>query len=395
MHSVARFDKASFKGDALVTDEGYIRANSVVTRCGIFTYQNTDGSIRKELRHPDDVWNEDSINSMFMIPVTNEHPAERLVNSQNYKRLAIGFTGETIKKDGDLVLSNFVINDSIGVDEVMKKGKKQLSLGYTVDLREEPGSWNGERYDARQTNIRYNHLALVSRARAGDEATIALDRCDAWEIDSENNEDKMAKRKIKIDAEEVWLEPETATHVERMQDDLRNLTDEKERVTRELADKEAELNRVNGEIEEIRKDLERTEAERDSLRDVSDKSAKDVVMAYDSADFKRAVSKRMDLLEVAKKKLSADSVSKLDSLDDLEIKKLVIAQTRKSISLDGKSSHYVEALFDTIVDDIKSKVNVDNVSYSQPKLDGADSADAARLRMMEKLKAKSEAKGVK
>lgn len=393
MTLTARFDRASFKGDAVVTTEGYIRANSVVTRCGVFTYQNADGSIRKELRHPDDVWNEDSINSMFMIPVTNEHPTDRLVNSFNFKRLSIGYTGEAVKKDGDYVLSNFVINDAEGVEAVTKQGKKQLSLGYTVDLIDEAGEYEGERYDARQTNIRYNHLALVAKARAGEQATIALDRLDAFEIETEKEVDIMAKRKIKIDAEEVWLEPETASYVERMQDDLRNLTDEKERVSRELADKEAELKRVNGEIEQIRMKMESTEAERDSMADMS-KRAQDVVLSHDSAEFKRAVSKRIELLDVAKKKLDADSVSKLDSLDDLSIKKQVIAKARKSISLDGKSNHYIDALFDTIVDEIKTSVNVDSVQYSKSNFDGLEcDAEKARQDMMRKQKEKSERKG--
>ena len=42
-----------------------------------------------------------------------------------------------------------------------------MSLGYNLDLIEEPGEWNGEKYDAIQTNIRINHLAIVDKARAG------------------------------------------------------------------------------------------------------------------------------------------------------------------------------------------------------------------------------------
>lgn len=42
----------------------------------------------------------------------------------------------------------------------------------------EPGEWNGEPYDAIQTHIRVNHLALVAVARAGDDARLNMDSQD-------------------------------------------------------------------------------------------------------------------------------------------------------------------------------------------------------------------------
>lgn len=43
----------------------------------------------------------------------------------------------------------------------------------------EPGEWNGEPYDAIQTHIRVNHLALVAVARAGDDARLNMDSQDS------------------------------------------------------------------------------------------------------------------------------------------------------------------------------------------------------------------------
>ncbi|MEM3318763.1 MAG: DUF2213 domain-containing protein, partial [Thermoplasmatales archaeon] len=164
--SIARYDIGSVKGDAVVSPEGYIKANAIVTRTGIFIYQNQDGSIRKELRHPTHVWEDQSLESLKMIPITNGHPKERMVTPENFKKLAIGYTGETIKKDDENILANLVITDQEGIDAVIKNGRKELSLGYLVDLDETPGVYEGEKYDAMQTNIRYNHLAIVDKARA-------------------------------------------------------------------------------------------------------------------------------------------------------------------------------------------------------------------------------------
>lgn len=367
----ARYDRGEVRGDAKITDEGYIRANAVVTRTGIFLYKNPDGSIRRELRHPDDVWHADSIETMEMIPITNNHPEERLVTAKNSKRLAIGYTGQKIKRDGEYVIANLVITDNDGVDEVRLNGKKELSLGYTVDLEDEQGVYNGEPYDARQRNIRYNHLAIVDRARAGNEARIALDSQDAVEITMEIN---MSKRKIKIDAEELIVEPATADYVDRLHEDLRNLEDERKR--------------VEDEIKMIRDRLEKAEAERDAMRDKMSEMQKETMMNHDSAEFKKAVSERVKLYETAKEYLGSDT--KLDSMSDLQIKRAVIAKCRKSINLDGKSEVYVDAMFDTIVDEnVLKQVKVDSIKYSENN-DSDDSAASARKKMMEKQRKASQ-----
>ena len=75
-------------------------------------------------------------------------------------------------RDGSDVRCKVVIHD---IDKVKKTPYRELSLGYNLDLIEEPGEWNGEPYDAIQTNIRINHLAIVESARAGEQAHLNLD----------------------------------------------------------------------------------------------------------------------------------------------------------------------------------------------------------------------------
>lgn len=60
---------------------------------------------------------------------------------------------------GDLkVFSRKMQND-------LSNGKKDLSLGYSCDFEEKPGVWNGQAYEVVQTNLRGNHVALVSEGR--------------------------------------------------------------------------------------------------------------------------------------------------------------------------------------------------------------------------------------
>jgi uncharacterized protein len=370
--NVTRFDQGNVKGEAVLTDEGYIRAHAVVTRTGILKYLNSDGTIRSELRHPDDVWLADSIQTMELIPITNGHPSEKLVTAENAKRLAIGYTGETIKKDGDFILSNLVITDKSGVEAVTTHNKRGLSLGYTVDLEMQPGTYKGEKYDARQRNIRYNHLAIVDKARAGDEAKIVLDELDAEEILSE--EDVMTKKTIKIDGKEIMLDESTADYIERLEDDLKNLTEEKARVEREIVMIEAKLEKALGENDSLK----------DKMGNMVDKEA-GVKISLDSAEFKNALTNRIKLYKLAENHLKTDQ-NKLDSLSDLEIKKLIINQCRKSINLDGKSEIYIDAMFDTIIDDQKNnRVNISNVQYKADETT-LSNPEESRRKMIERQK---------
>jgi uncharacterized protein len=51
------------------------------------------------------------------------------------------------------------------MQEALQSGKKDLSLGYSCDFIEQPGIWNNQPYEAVQTNLRGNHIALVEEGR--------------------------------------------------------------------------------------------------------------------------------------------------------------------------------------------------------------------------------------
>jgi uncharacterized protein len=51
------------------------------------------------------------------------------------------------------------------MQEALQSGKKDLSLGYSCDFIEQPGVWNNQPYEAVQTNLRGNHIALVDEGR--------------------------------------------------------------------------------------------------------------------------------------------------------------------------------------------------------------------------------------
>jgi hypothetical protein len=177
------------------TPEGFLSGRAIVTSVGVFSYRNKDGSITRELRPPGEVFAIDSLNSMNLKPMVNNHPLER-VTPENAKNLQIGSLGNNPSdwvdtyamllgdksgerglrgSDGFHVAIDLSITDAAAIKDIEENGKFALSMGYDCEIEETSGVWCGMAYDAIQRNIRYNHCALVDGARAGDAAKIRLD----------------------------------------------------------------------------------------------------------------------------------------------------------------------------------------------------------------------------
>lgn len=154
--------------------DGRLRAEGYLTRAGVFEYANPDGSIRREYRPANEVFHDDSLATFALVPLTDDHPPEML-DAGNARKFAVGSIGENIRRDGDHVAASLVVFDAATIEK-MEAGKVELSCGYKCDVAETPGvAPGGERYDAVQTNIRGNHVALVDRARAGGNARVRMD----------------------------------------------------------------------------------------------------------------------------------------------------------------------------------------------------------------------------
>ncbi len=158
-----------------------------LSKVGIFDYRGNqlpdapdpDGMYKvyrpaEELGHPD------AIESFKLIPWINDHvmlgqgdgltPAER--------KGVHGVIGQDVyfDKDSGTLFGNIKTFSSALADAI-NTGKKELSCGYRCDYDWTPGTWNGQRYDAVQRNIRGNHLALVRKGRMGPDVAV-LDHSD-------------------------------------------------------------------------------------------------------------------------------------------------------------------------------------------------------------------------
>lgn len=185
--------------DTSIDEQGFLHDTPVVTSTGIFEYSLPDGKVRRELRLPEHVFDKKSLASYQGKPVIITHEAGS-IDKDNVMKEIVGTILTDGYRDGNDVRCKIVIHD---IDKVKKIPFRELSLGYNLDLIEEPGEWNGEPYDAIQTNIRINHLAIVEKARAGDQAHLNLDGKSKEGDDKKNDEggkDKMQKPEMNSDS---------------------------------------------------------------------------------------------------------------------------------------------------------------------------------------------------
>lgn len=289
-------------------DNGYLKVDGYLTRTGVFTYRNPDGSERKELRTPEEVFHADSLQSFSMVPVTDDHPPEML-NAQNSRKYQVGHVGESIRKDGDKVAGTLMITDG-GTVSKMDGGKVQLSCGYDCDLDMTPGTYKGEKYDAIQRNIRGNHVALVQVGRAGENVRVRMDA--AMMIESHNsvdsNEDLSMAAELNtslIDALEkvAQLQVQLAAEKTRADSAEAQLKDSQAQTAAAKADadglKAAALN-----AEKARKDAEESFAQRVQGRVALESQAKQILGEQDLANqsdraIKLAVVKKVDSEDLA------------------------------------------------------------------------------------------------
>jgi hypothetical protein len=174
-----RFD-AGRLGKVERTPQGGVRVPAALTRVGVLTYRNPDGTTRLELRPPEEVFRADSLATLRSAPVTEGHGA--WVTPENYQTAALGHVSDaSVRKDGDLVAAELVLQAGVALPRLDSGELSELSCGYTLDFDSTPGVWNGQRYDGVQRNIRYNHVALLppGGGRAGRDVALRLDSADA------------------------------------------------------------------------------------------------------------------------------------------------------------------------------------------------------------------------
>lgn len=312
--SKTRFDYVQL--NVRKTDEGYIIDSPNVARTGILTYTNADGSIRRELRLAEDVFHADSLNSFIGKPITVDHP-KGLVTPKDIKQYQIGTMLSAGRKDGENVKADIVIHQPDAIGE-----RRQLSLGYNVDLDETPGEWEGQKYDAIQRNIKVNHLSVVKNARAGAQARLNMDSDEEPLINSE----LVQMPKIRLDnGLEYEAAPEVVVALEKLRTDAAAAATQLDTATKQVQT-------LTGERDALKVRVDAFPAELETAKTAAIATAKTQLATRST-------------LEAHATKFKVDSKDKTD----VEIKHAVIKSLNKDFDPTGKSEEYVNAAFDMLV----------------------------------------------
>ena len=312
------------------TAEGFLIARAPVTSVGVFTYRNDDGTPRRELRLPEEVFAEESLASLKMKPLTLLHP-DKEVTPQNIDELAVGSVGSEVDTDSYRVYMSLAVTKADAIAAVDNGSARALSCGYTCDIEWRSGTWMGVHYDCIQRNIRYNHVALVPAARAGDGNAIRMDGFGELEKLPENykqlNEGKMNLKTIHLDGADFQAEPQVIAALDKAQ----NRADEAEKELSQLrTDSKAAAEKAAAEKAAV-------EAERDTFKERLDAMEKEMPSKIDAA-----VKSRLDIVS----KATAAGVEVRDDMADSDIKKAVVKKYYPNANLDGQEEAYINARFD-------------------------------------------------
>jgi hypothetical protein len=244
------------------TADGYLVADAFAVRTGVqryagFELDQPDQPFIDVYRSEDQVFSRASLASFAHIPITNDHPSVA-VTAENWKDLAVGETSTEVLRDGERLRIPLIVKDKATVD-LVKAGKRQLSAGYTCDLLFEDGrAPDGTPYQARQTNIRANHIAIVQRGRAGPEFRIGDgEDWGAAPLMKDEEHPPMTTRNLTIDGITIAFTDQGAEAVGKLQERIGALTADNLQLvtthTAALAAKDTEIGELKAKLAEAEK----------------------------------------------------------------------------------------------------------------------------------------------
>jgi hypothetical protein len=327
-------DKVSIAGTRK-RDDGYLVVDARTARTGIQRYLGSEVGKPElpfvDVYRPDDqVFDDASMASFAHRPVTNDHPPEA-VTADNWTKYAVGQSSDEIRRDGQYVRIPLMVADAKTIRDI-EAGKNEISNGYTCDLDFTAGvTPDGVKYDAMQTNIRGNHIAIVKAGRAGKECRIgdggSVQTWGLSPITTQTKDSKMDNlRNMMVDGLPVQTTDAGAIAIEKLTADRTKLT--------------ADLAALQTQLDAAKKEKEEEVAKKDAA--IEDAKSK----ILDQAGIDKLVADRVALESVAK---AIHKDVKTTGVNDNDLKKSVVLAKLGDDALktaDGKDETYVTAFVD-------------------------------------------------
>ncbi|ENA3448878.1 DUF2213 domain-containing protein [Yersinia enterocolitica] len=150
------------------TPQGYVITTATITRAGPIEYYGheiglTGSDANKKItviRTLDELSKPETLASFNGLPFTLTHPDDGEVTATDHKDKASGHIANT-RMDGDEVVCDVYLTDSVAIETLEKTGIREVSVGYEpAELADRGGKFY-------HINIRGNHVAGVAEGRYG------------------------------------------------------------------------------------------------------------------------------------------------------------------------------------------------------------------------------------
>lgn len=328
------------------TDDGAVVQARVARSGNVQAYLGSeigsDKAIVRVYRPENAVFDKKAIATYARKPITLGHPAGG-VTAETWKDLAVGEIDRDVMRDGEFVSVPLLFRDAKAIAMLQgTDGPRELSMGYDAQIKFEDGvSPKGEAYDAVMTDFRMNHVAVVSKARGGEELRIGDDAAHWGASPIQPTADTKGSRMtdtlqtVVIGDQAAQVAVADAPKIEAWKAaHAKALSDAETRHAQEIAAKDAEIAKAN--------------------------AAKDAAEAkvLSDADLDQRVADRAELIGTAK--AIAPNV-KTAGLSDAAIRKAVVI-AKLGDAMADKSDAYIDARFDILAEDAAAEAKKDPVA---------------------------------
>ncbi|ABR46646.1 conserved hypothetical protein [Alkaliphilus metalliredigens QYMF] len=313
---------------------GFLNYSLAAVKPGVYPYMDYEsGQVIYELKHPDDLIK--VVEQLNNLPITDGHPYE-LISAHNSKELVAGWTHEKAEMQDVTMVNKATVFDAKLIADIVTGLKKECSLGFECRVIDESGVYEGQKYDRRQTDFKFNHLAMVKKGRCGPECSARTDEKESFavqirtdEIENYKEKEGMKEMKIRLDGVEYEVPEVVATRVTALETKSDELTKQVGQLEGKLDGKEDEIKKLQEKKDELEKN-QLSEIKLDQAIEARLKVVQDAAIILDpDYDFKG-------------KKPREIKVDCIKVLGD------------ESFTGEGKSEEYIDARFDTIVDFYKN-----------------------------------------
>jgi len=156
------------------TPEGYLICRNVpIGRTGWMKYRGEEigipemaGNLVDVYRSPEEVFSKASVASFEGKPVTNNHPS-KLIDIDTVHLEQKGHV-QNVRQEGDFLVADLLFTDKASITDI-ENGKREVSSGYDclwMQIKD------GDNSKWEQKGIIGNHVALVTKGRAGSRVAI-------------------------------------------------------------------------------------------------------------------------------------------------------------------------------------------------------------------------------